>query len=119
MKPSVKPAAHLRVEWVPTITWNGYPSSAECARFVNDLPKLHDDHLPERPALATDAYITGPAKLWRTVRIRPEIMFIVEGLQARGVRSGGVELSISEVLSALLIAGLPVVAGVVHGPFRR
>ena len=27
MKPSVKPAAHLRVESVPTIPWNGCPRS--------------------------------------------------------------------------------------------
>ena len=87
-------------------------------RFVNDLPKLHDAHLPDRPAL-TAAYITGPAKLWRTVRIRPEIMFIVEGLQARALRSGRVELSISEVLSALMVAGLPAIVEAPHGPFRR
>ena len=27
MKPSVKPAAHLRVEWLPTMPWNECPPS--------------------------------------------------------------------------------------------
>lgn len=87
-------------------------------RFVNELPKLHDTLLPERPSL-TAALVVGASKGWRTVRIRPEIISIVEGLQARAARGGGVDLSISEVLSALLVAGLPVLAEAPDGPFRR
>jgi hypothetical protein len=87
-------------------------------RFVNELPKLHDANLPERPSL-TASLVVGACKKWRTVRIRPEIISIVEGLQARADRGGGVELSISEVLSALLVAGLPIVAMALNGPFRR
>jgi hypothetical protein len=87
-------------------------------RFVNELPKLHDTNLPERPSL-TASFVVGARKKWRTVRIRPEIISIVEGLQARAARGSGVELSISEVLSALLVAGLPIVAEAPNGPFRR
>jgi hypothetical protein len=87
-------------------------------RFVKELPKLHDTNLPERPTMVA-SLVVGSAKGWRTVRIRPEIISIVEGLQARAARGGGVELSISEVLSALLVAGLPIVAEAPNGPFRR
>ncbi len=87
-------------------------------RFVNQLPKLHDTLLPDRPSL-TAAFVVGACKTWRTVRIRPEIISIVQGLQARAARIDGVELSISEVLSALLVAGLPIVVEAPNGPFRR
>ncbi len=87
-------------------------------RFVDELTKLHDTNLPERPSL-TASFVVGSCKKWRTVRIRPEIISIVEGLQARAARGGGgVELSISEVLSVLLVAGLPVVVEAPHGPFH-
>jgi len=36
MKPLVKPAAHLRVEWLPAIAWNECPSSVECAGETPD-----------------------------------------------------------------------------------
>ena len=39
MKPSVKPAAHLRVECLPAMPWNECPSSVECAaRHPRSLP---------------------------------------------------------------------------------
>ncbi|MGO4915691.1 hypothetical protein [Pseudogemmobacter sp. W21_MBD1_M6] len=86
-------------------------------RFLNDLPRLHDLHLPEHASMAT-GFTAGPAKQWRTVRIRPEVLGIVEGLQDRATLNTGVELSISEVLAALLIEGLPDIAEAAHGPFR-
>jgi aspartate ammonia-lyase len=33
MKPSVRSAAHLRVEWLPEMPWNRCPSFVECARW--------------------------------------------------------------------------------------
>ena len=47
MKPSVKPAAHLRVEWLPTMPWNECPRS----RGI-------DAHLP------WNAHISGKLLIW-------------------------------------------------------
>lgn len=87
-------------------------------RFVNDLPHLHDIHLPECPSIG-NSFAIGPSKDWRTVRLRPEIIAVVEGLQARTGRNCSDVLTICEVLSALIIAGLPTVAAAPHGPFSR
>ena len=86
--------------------------------FVNDLPKLHDTYLPEMPRLGL-SLSTGPARNWRTVRLRPEIIAIIDGLRERSVRTCGDMLSMNEVVAALVVAGLPTVAQAPNGPFSR
>lgn len=86
--------------------------------FVNDLPKLHDTHLPEMPKIGVSFWI-GPASDWRTLRFRPEILAIIDGLRERSARTTGDMLSTNEVVAALIIAGLPAVANATNGPFSR
>lgn len=86
-------------------------------RFVPSLAAAQRRHLPE--SITTVALIAAPkARDWRTVRIRPEVMAVLDALLARSrKRLGNGELTISEALAALIIAGLPQVAQQV--PFRE
>lgn len=87
-------------------------------QFVNDLPQLHDTHLPERPKIGV-SFSIGPASDWRTLRFRPEILAIIDGLRERSARTADDMLSTNEVVAALIIAGLPVITEAPHGPFSR
>ena len=84
--------------------------------FVPALAAAQRRHLPEcRPS--ETPITTAKARDWRTVRIRPEVLAVVDGLIARSRKQLGGGLTISEVLSALILAGLPQVTSQV--PFRE
>ncbi|SEO28171.1 hypothetical protein SAMN05216227_10814 [Pseudorhodobacter antarcticus] len=79
-------------------------------RFVSDLTAAQRQHLPECPSVAA-AIITAKARSWRTIRLRPEVLSVLDGLMARSRKHlGEGELSLSEVMAALILAGLPKVS---------
>ncbi len=85
--------------------------------FVPALATAQRRHLPESVTSAAPM-LPSKAREWRTVRIRPEVMAVLDALLARSrKRLGNGELTISEALAALIIAGLPQVAQQV--PFRE
>ena len=74
-------------------------------RKLHFLPALGDArhaHLPDRDELPTHYQAR-----WKTVRLRPEIDATIAALQVRYRGNLGVDLSVSEVLAAALIAALP------------
>jgi hypothetical protein len=76
-------------------------------RFIPALAAAQRLHLPECPPLASPI-TTVKAREWRTVRIRPEVMAIVDGLLDRSRKDlGEGELTISEIFAALILAALP------------
>jgi hypothetical protein len=86
--------------------------------FVPALAATQRRHLPESITTAAPI-VPSKARDWRTVRIRPEVMAVVDALLARSrsrLRNGD-QLTISEALAALIIAGLPQVAQQV--PFKE
>lgn len=84
--------------------------------FVPALAAAQRLQLPECQPTATPI-TTAKARDWRTVRLRPEVLAVVDGLIARSRNHLGEQLTISEVLAALILAGLPKVASQV--PFRE
>jgi hypothetical protein len=86
-------------------------------RFVPALAAAQRRYLPESVTTAAPM-LPSKTRDWRTVRIRPEAMAVLDALLARSrKRLGNAELTISEALAALIIAGLPQVAQQV--PFRE
>lgn len=85
--------------------------------FVPALAAAQRRHLPESTHTAAPL-LPSKARDWRTVRMRPEVMAVIDALLARSrKRLGNGELTISEALAALIIAGLPQVAQQV--PFKE
>ncbi len=85
--------------------------------FVPALAAVQRRHLPESITTAAPL-LPSKARDWRTVRIRPEVMAVLDTLLARSrKRRGNGELTISETLAALITAGLPQVVQLV--PFKE
>ena len=81
-------------------------------RFFGNLRRTLGVHLPEvLQGYSPEA--TGRAAQWRTVRVRPEIITAIEALQERysAQQKGKREVSISEVLAAVLNEALPILTG--------
>ena len=85
--------------------------------FIAQLAAAYRKHFPECLPLVSPI-TTAKARDWRTVRIRPEVMAVLDGLLARSRKQlGDGELTISEVMAALIIAGLLQVTS--HAPFME
>lgn len=84
-------------------------------RFIPSLAAAQRLNLPECQPLATPI-TTAKARDWRAVRIRPEVLAVVDSLITRSRNHLGEPLTISETLAALILAGLPYVAAKV--PFK-
>jgi hypothetical protein len=85
-------------------------------RFISALAIAQRHHMPECTTVSP-VITASKARSWRTIRLRPEVLAVLEGLITRSRKHlGEGELSISEVLAALIIAGLPQVTSTV--PFR-
>lgn len=86
-------------------------------RFISALATAYRKHLPECLPMVSPI-TTAKARDWRTVRIRPEVMAVLDGLLDRSRKQlGDGELTISEVMAALILEGLPQVIS--HAPFRE
>lgn len=84
--------------------------------YVRDLATLQRQHLPECLPVGSPL-TTIKARDWRTVRLRPEVLTILDGLCTRTRHHfGNGELGINEVLSAVILAGLPDVLS--RSPFK-
>lgn len=104
----------------PTLSFVGISTGTAFARRDKDKTRRELRHLGTlRRALAVylpellqgcSPEATGRAAQWRTVRVRPEIIAAIEGLQERysAQHSGKQEVSISEVLAAVLNEALPI-----------
>ena len=104
----------------PTISFSGSATTTSFARrdadktrrdlrFLRTLRSTLVDYLPELlQGCPPDS--TRKADQWRTVRVRPEVIAAIEGLQERytAQHSGNREVSTSEVLAAALIEALPI-----------
>lgn len=86
--------------------------------FLSDLTEAHERFLPEVPLVGAPVEGALKASGWRTVRLRPEVLAVLEGLQARAERHSGDGLTMSEVLAAVIAKGLPEVTRE-GGPFAR
>jgi len=76
-------------------------------RFIHELATAQRQHLPE--CLSLSPVITASkARSWRTIMLRPEVLAVLDGLMERSrKRLGDGALSLSEIMAALIIAGLP------------
>lgn len=100
-----------------TLARNTSTGKLRSTRFLGQLERVHARLLPEQPTLREGAPV-GPARDWRTTRIRPEVMIVIEGLRTRHKRNTGVDLTPSEVIAAVMIEGLPALVTATSGPFR-
>ena len=73
--------------------------------FLIALPGLHRDCLPERADIAHLSAVH--LSKFKTTRLRPEIWEIIEALKARFMVNRRVELTVSEIVAAVLIEVLP------------
>jgi hypothetical protein len=87
------------------------------AKFISDLPELHDHSFPERPPIAI-VNMQGHGN-WKGYRLRGEIAAVVDALTERAEKATGVRYSSSEVFAAIIIAALPQLLDTQGSDFRR
>jgi hypothetical protein len=76
-------------------------------RFIRDLQRTVAVHLHEITRAAPDVAPPKAAQ-WRTLRVRPEIIAVIEGLQQRYAATTGRDLTTSEIIAAALAEALPI-----------
>ncbi|AZB56684.1 hypothetical protein EBL89_15775 [Cereibacter sphaeroides] len=87
-------------------------------RSLADLTDAHERFLPEVPLVGSPVEGALKSTDWRTVRLRPEVLAVLAGLQARATCQGEDGLTVSEVLAAVIAKGLPEVTRE-GAPFAR
>ena len=73
--------------------------------FLSALPSLHHACLPESKDIAHLAAVQSST--FKTTRLRPEIWAMIEALKARFKATRKVDLTVSEIVAAVMIEGLP------------
>ena len=73
--------------------------------FLSALPSLHRAYLPESLDIAHLSAVQSST--FKTTRLRPEIWAIIEALKARFKATRKVDLTVSEIVAAVMIEGLP------------
>lgn len=73
--------------------------------FLSALPSLHRACLPESKDIAHLSAVQSST--FKTTRLRPEIWAMIEALKARFKVTRKVDLTVSEIVAAVLIEGLP------------
>ena len=86
-------------------------------RFTTRLHKEAPVVLSEREYRTAHAAATSTSDLWTIVRLRPEVVAVATAMQQRHVEATDKEIAKSEVISALVLAGLKSLSE--HGDFAR
>lgn len=73
--------------------------------FLSALPSLHRACLPESKDIAHLSAVQSST--FKTTRLRPEIWVMIEVLKARFKATRKVDLTVSEIVAAVMIEGLP------------
>ena len=75
-------------------------------RFTTRLHKEATVILTEKEYRTAHAAATSISELWTIVRLRPEVVAVATAMQQRHVETTNKEIAKSEVISALVLAGL-------------